>query len=823
MFPGDFQKALFCERSLNCWPCFGIPAGMMVEPGRMSWLTGPSSSRKPSVREERCITSTPKIGCGNRSALLRSTTFQGNFMKKKTMNQAHILALLPCLLGWSFALGPMPSASPSTPMQETALQKRPKIGLALSGGGARGFAHIGVLQWFEEHRIPVDYIAGTSMGGLVGGLYATGKSPAELRELVGSLDWDSLLRGYPSFKQLSYRRKEDRLYIPGAITLGLRRGVRLPAGMNAGMEIGLLFDGLALPYDNIGSFDRLPIPFRCVATDLVTAEAVVLKEGSLSRSLRATMSMPALFTPVEIGGKTLADGGVLNNVPTDVVKEMGAEVVIAVDIGTPLGDKESLSNLFGVLNQASAVASMESIRRNLRLADLLISPDLEKYTLLDFNANAAIADLGYKGAEQKALLLQPFSLSEVEWQKHLARRRAHVLTEVPVPTFVKIEASGSKSTQVITAGLANVQQKPINPQALGGELTKIWGAGRFETLNYAWVRENEKTGLLIRAHEKSYGPPFLDLGLLANNTSTDDTEVNLLGRLTFQDLGRANTEWRTDFSLGSRILIGTEYFRPLGASRFFVAPAASYDKLQQNAFVDGDKIAEYKQRTAKIGADLGYSLNPKSEIRLGYSIGHLNLERTVGDPILPNVSGTQSAAIFRWNYFGQNSAQFPTRGLFVRSTASWFLKSPGADAGFPQAETRAIYAHRLDEKNILIFGGAGGTTFTQTASPFQKFALGGLFRLGGYGRGEFRGDHYLLSQVGYLRRLSRLPTFVGGSVFASGWYEVGSAFDNLDSARCDMSGTGGLLVETRLGPIFVGGSWAEGGRGKFYLALGRLF
>ena len=213
------------------------------------------------------------------------------------------------------------------------------------------------------------------------------------------------------------------------------------------MEIGLLFDRLALPYDNVGSFDQLPIPFRCVATDLVAAEPVILKDGSLSRSLRATMSIPAMFTPVEIDGKILADGGVLNNVPTDIVKEMGADVVIAVDIGTPLGDKESLNNLFGVLSQTSGVAAMESIRRNLRLADLLISPDLEKYTLVDFNASAAIADLGYKGAEQKARLLQIFSLSEAEWQQHVARRRARVLTEVPVPAFVKIEGSESKGTR----------------------------------------------------------------------------------------------------------------------------------------------------------------------------------------------------------------------------------------------------------------------------------------------------------------------------------------------------------------------------------------
>jgi NTE family protein len=744
-------------------------------------------------------------------------------MKRKIEDPIFRLSLLRWLLVWGYALSVVCLGLPAPYAQEVGPQKRPKIGLALSGGGARGFAHIGVLQWFEEHRIPVDYIAGTSMGGLVGGLYAIGKSPAELRELVTGLDWDVLLRGYPSFQQLSYRRKEDRLYLPGALTLGLRHGARLPAGINAGMEIGLVFDRLALPYDAVGSFDRLPIPFRCVATDLVAAEPVVLKEGSLSRSLRATMSIPGMFTPVEIGGKILADGGVLNNVPTDVVKEMGAEVVIAVDIGTPLGDKGSLDHLFGVLGQTNGVATAENIRRNLRLADLLISPDLEKYSLLDFKASAAIADLGYKGAEQKARLLEGLSLSEKEWQQHLARRRGRVLTDVPVPEFVKVEGSPSTAIRGIAKGLAKLEGKPIDPQVLRNELTKVWGAGRYETLNYGWVRENEKTGLLIRAQEKSYGPPFLDLGLLANNTTTDDTEVNLLARLTLQDVGRADAEWRSDFSLGSRILIGTEYFRPLGGSRFFVAPNASYDNLQQNIFVGGDKIAEYKQKTAKGGVDLGYSLSSKSEVRLGTSIGHLNGERTVGDPVLPNVGGTESAATFRWNYFGQNSPQFPTRGLLLRSNVGYFFKSPGVEAGFPQAETRAIYAYRLDEQNILIFSGAGGTTFNKTASPFQKFVLGGLFRLSGYGRGEFRGDHYLFGELGYLRRLYRLPSFLGGSLYASGWYDGGSAFDDLDSASYHMSGTGGLLVETKLGPVFVGGSWAEGGRGKFYLALGRIF
>lgn len=743
------------------------------------------------------------------------------------MNRADNLANVLLRLRWMLVSACVLNILSSAPLlvigQEAGMRPRAKIGLALSGGGARGFAHIGVLQWFEEHRIPVDYIAGTSMGGLVGGMYAAGMSPEEMRKLVGSLDWDDILRGYPSFQQLSYRRKEDRLYIPGPITLGLRRGVNLPAGINAGMDIGLVFDHLTLPYDNVGSFDNLPIPFRCVATDLVAAEQVILKDGSLSRSLRATMSIPGLFTPVELDGKILADGGILNNLPTDVVKQMGADVVIAVDIGTPLGDKESLNSIFGVLSQTSGVATAVNTRRNLRLADLIISPELAKHTMLDFKANAEITDLGYKGAEQQALLLQKFSLSEGEWQQYLALRRSRILKDVPAPTFIKVEGTSPDAAQAIAREFGEFEGKPIDPQEVAKDLINVWGMGRFESLEYSWIRENEKNGLLIRAQEKTYGPPFLDLGLLVNNSATDDTEINLLGRLTFFDIGGANAEWRNDFSLGTRILIGTEYFRPLGERGFFVAPNASYDTLQRNLYSDGEKIAVYKQKTAMIGADFGYILSARSQMQLGYSIGHLEGQRTIGDPILPDVSGTQSVVTFNWNYFGQNSAQFPTRGLLFQSSANWFFKSPGATTGFPQAEAVAIYAHHLTERNILLLHGAGGTTFGREASPFQKFALGGLFHLGGYGRGEFRGNNYLFGELGYLRQLYQLPLFLGGNIYGGVWYDGGSAFDDFDLARYQNSGTGGILLETRLGPIFFGGSWAEGGRGKLYFVLGRIF
>src|SRR5215470_7118098 len=280
---------------------------------------------------------------------------------------------------------------------------RPKIGLVLSGGGARGWAHVGVLRWFEEHHIPVDYIAGTSMGALVGAMYAMGSSPNEIREIGSSLDWDKALSGPPSFYELSYRRKEDQRAYPSDLELGAGKdGISLPSGINPGHNIGLIFDRLTLPYATLRDFDELPIPFRCVATDMLEATPVVFKSGPLSKALRATMSIPGVFTPVEIDNRILADGGLLNNIPTDVAKEMGADIVIAVNVGTPLGTREDIVSLPGMLSQIIGVATIESDRRHLRLANLAITPDLGKYTLLDFQDVDPISELGYQAASQNA-------------------------------------------------------------------------------------------------------------------------------------------------------------------------------------------------------------------------------------------------------------------------------------------------------------------------------------------------------------------------------------------------------------------------------------
>jgi len=248
----------------------------------------------------------------------------------------HLRNVISTTLFWYWLLSSASSTIGQTlaqvPSSKSDISKRSTLGLVLEGGGALGLAHIGVIQWLEEHRIPVNYIAGTSMGGLVGGVYATGRNAQQLYEVVHGIEWNQVMSGQTAFHDLSFRRRQDAREYPSTVELGLKRGLQFPGGFNSGQEVSLILDRVALPYSNLKSFDDLPIPFACVATDLVSNTEQTFRSGPLSLALRSTMSLPGIFTPVHIGGHIYVDGGLLNNFPVSVAKAMGAEFVVGVNL-----------------------------------------------------------------------------------------------------------------------------------------------------------------------------------------------------------------------------------------------------------------------------------------------------------------------------------------------------------------------------------------------------------------------------------------------------------------------------------------------------------
>ena len=284
--------------------------------------------------------------------------------------------------------------SQPAPVQPTppVVTHRPSIGLVLEGGGALGLAHIGVLRWFEEHHIPVDYIAGTSMGGLVGGFYATGMSGDEIDKFMEGINWNRSLRNELPYLARSFRRKEDKRDYPNDLEFGLKHGISFPSGFNSGQQVGLILDRVALPYSDLKTFDDLPTPFRCVATDLVSGKARVFTGGSLSEALRATMSLPAIFSPVRRDGEIYVDGGLLDNLPVDVARAMGADIIIAVHLETPPIKAEQSLSAFTVLESSIDVVIAANELESMQKADVLIPVHTEAYSILDFQAAKKIVD-----------------------------------------------------------------------------------------------------------------------------------------------------------------------------------------------------------------------------------------------------------------------------------------------------------------------------------------------------------------------------------------------------------------------------------------------
>lgn len=699
---------------------------------------------------------------------------------------------------------------------------RPTIGLALGGGGARGFAHIGVIEWLEEHHIPVDMIAGTSMGGLVGGMYAMGMSPGEMRALTESIDWEKTLGPGPSYADLSFRRKEDRRDLQVNLEFGLRRGVSGPSGLRSGHEVALLLDRLTVAYSEIDSFDQLPTPFRCVATDMTAGEAVVLKDGSLSQALRATMSIPGVFPPVERDGKVLADGFLLNNVPTDVLKDMGADIIIAVDIGTPLGDKESVQTLAGMVGQAWSVMTIQNVRRNLRLATVILSPDLEQYTSLDYQSSGRIADLGYAGAREKQAILAPLSVSDAEWDAIRRDRQSRLRTGTDTPLFVEVRGADAASNDAIRAKLERYAGTPLSPDVLEPELTALTVSGRYESVGYTLTRRGTKPGLLVDVQQQRSGPPFLRLGLEANGAEPDNVRLKLGSRLTLMDAGGRGSEIRTDLAAGSQYLVSTEYWRPV-AGRLFVAPRLFYREDSRDLFQQGSRVAEYRVTERGAGLDAGLASGRKSEIRLGYEWLHMDAGLRVGSPVLSSMEGSVRSAVLRWQYDGRNNPVVPTGGTRSGLVARFYQAAPGAERDFLQLQGAVSTFRPLSPTRTVFAMVSGGTTFNRQAPLAQQFTLGGPFRLGAYSLDELRGNAYVVANVGYLKRIGQFSALTGMTTYAAMWLEGGGVFDGQEGDESAICLSAGLVAATPIGPAFVGASLGDSGNSNLYFVLGQVF
>jgi NTE family protein len=702
--------------------------------------------------------------------------------------------------------------------------RHPRVGLALGGGSAKGIAHVGVLQWLEEHRVPVDAIAGTSMGAFVGGAYATGMSAAEIQEMLRSADWDLLLRPDIPYALKSIRRKEDDREYPIKLEAGLRHGFRLQSGLNPGHHIGLLLSRIALPYSMLESFDDLTIPFRCVATDLEKGEVVVLDRGPLGPALRASMALPGTFDPVRLSGRLLSDGGILNSVPADVARAMGADIVIAVSLGAPESDKPP-ETMGAVANRAIDLMMLDLERPRLRQADIVILPDLEGLRSSDFRKSEALAARGYAAAAAQADALLPYALDTDAWEKHREALRERRRTRGGPVSFVEVTGvSDGAAAQIARRFEQDLTEAP-DPTTIESDLDRVIGLGRYASAMYDRRWRGDKEGLGIEIRDKSYAPPFVKFSFALDNENKD-MNLTLGSRITFMDVTGLGSEWRVDTSVGSTLRLATEVLQPLGGSGpmrrgAFVAPRALYLRTSENLYADDELVAIYSRQRMGAGLDLGWIFGHGTQFRAGYEAAYVRNVTRVGD-LLPLSRGAEQTARIRFDYDGQDRAYFPSQGVRLTSGAAWMFRAPDAPGGFGMAEGALSVAWRMASRHHATLYADGGASFGQAPPTLYQFSLGGPFRLGGFAPNAFRGPNLLLGGAGYRTQLGRLPSLLGDRLYLTGLVEIGSAFDRLRDASFKSSFTAGLAADTFFGPFFVGGSVGNGGAVRAYFIVGRL-
>ncbi|MCM8768290.1 MAG: patatin-like phospholipase family protein, partial [Candidatus Omnitrophica bacterium] len=501
-----------------------------------------------------------------------------------------------------------------------------KIGLVLSGGAARGIAHIGVLKVLEELRIPIDCVAGTSMGAIIGGLWASGLTSFEIEQIVLQADWERIFKDRPPRKVLSLRQKQLAQVYPTDFELGYKKGrFYLPRGLIAGQQLIFLLRRLTLPVSQIEDFDRLPIPFRAVATDIVTGKPVVLKSGSLTETMRASMSIPGIFAPVEKGEYLLVDGGIVDNLPVDICREMGAELIIAVDVTSSLQPREKLTSLLAVSSQVIDLMTVLNVEKQIatldKEKDVLIRPALPGISSLAFSRAKELIALGEKAAREMTESLVRHQVSPEEYAAYTVRCRTVKSREI-IPQFVEIEGTGRLSPEMVKRNLTVRPGESLDLNQLQGDINRIYDLGEFELVDFRVEEKNHQEGLVLHMKSKAWGPNYLRFGLYLYDDFGEKNYYGLLVNYTWSQLNRFGAYWENQFGLGKNLVYATEVFLPAGAYRHtFLAPRLELRQSISDIYAGNQALCEHRVTWLRAGLDIGGQLGQYGEVRAGIEKG----------------------------------------------------------------------------------------------------------------------------------------------------------------------------------------------------------
>lgn len=714
----------------------------------------------------------------------------------------------------------------------------PRVGLVLGGGGARGVAHIGVLKVLEEMRIPISCIAGTSMGSLVGGAYAAGVSVDEMTRRIEAIDWKAIFTDDPARTEKPFRAKRDDYENLFRFELGQQgASLKLAPGTTAGYKFEFLLRAMVEQAGNFADqdFDQLPIPYRAMATNIENGTAKEFRRGDLVKVMRASMSVPGVIAPVEIDNALYVDGGLLQNVPVAAARAACADVVIAVNVGSPLLSRDQLGSVLGVTLQMVSVLTEQNVRQSIASlgpSDILIEPELGDFSAANFEEGLTLVPKGEAAARTHRNALSRFSVSEEAyraWRESVAAR----LPEVPTVSDVRVVASGGRvNPEVIERELAEqpgidllrVPETEFSIKNLNDRLEQVYGRGDFERMDYKMVDRQGTRTVEVRGVEKSWGPNYLKLGLgLATDSDQTRFNVNLSHRMTW--LNSLGSEWRNDLQLGYRKRFASEFFQPLSiGSGAFVAPRIDLQDEPISLFLDEQRLGDYRVKYARAHLDLGVQ-NKFGEIRLGPFIGTLNADPEFGVlRTAPEYDLTQVGYGLNAVYDQIDSPRFGRNGLLASLKSFGTVGGWGSDDDYNKTELSLLGAKTLGKHSLQLAGYAGASIYGK-APPYDPFLLGGFLRGSGYKMDELVGRKVALARTVYSYELAALPPPLGRGIYLGGSLEatyasLASDFSNDNQIRPSAS----LFIgaDTFLGPTFLawGQAFSGGTPGAFYFILG---
>jgi len=706
-----------------------------------------------------------------------------------------------------------------------AAPARPKVGLVLGGGGALGFSHVGVLRALEEQRIPIDFIAGTSMGSIIAGFYASGMSPDEMQAFLEGLDWNEVMSDETPRRELYFRRKQDdQRYL---FEMGLNfRGPKMGTGMAAGQKFNNLLQLATLRSAAITNFDRLPIPYRAVATDLQSGTAYVLDHGNLATAMRASMAVPGAFTAVELDGRTLVDGGIVENLPVDVVKAMGADVVIAVDVGSDADvvDPASLKSLGGILGRSYTIAQRPEQVEQFQRADVGIQPKLAGLTASDFARVSDFIPKGEAAARGKAEELARLSVGEEEYAEFLAKQRRAKPESIPVGE-VAVTGNRRVGEGVIRGRIHSRAGESFDERTMQLDLMRIYGIGEFEQVLFRLdPGADDRRILRYDVKEKSWGPLYLALGLNLRSDFEQDAEWALLVNVTRRSLNALGAEWRNEIEIGSRQSFLSEFYQPLHAAGvLFLAPTVEHRSETEAVYEEDAHVADYDVQKTEARLDLGIQLRRYAELRAGPVWGTGTAEVETGATNLPNIDADYAGWKIGLIVDRQDRTVFAREGYYLKVDGTSVIQDWGGDADFDKL-SGVFRKFQSFGDHTFTAGLQGGTGFGDELPAYAQFKLGGPFGFAGLAEGQFRGSYLGVASLGYCYRLLQLPAQLGKGIYALSRVDAGNVWaDEFDAEDLRYGGAVGLGADLAIGPLYVGYGRADEGYDCFYFSLGTVF